>query len=283
MNIFTKLVIILILVMSLVYTGFATIIFNTKENYKVMLHKKDEVTKKISDEDNAVITRKKEEFSKLDNETKSLETEKKSKASELNSSADKLNQEKNTLAELQQNITELTAENERMARDIEYERRRNEELHRDIETSRKRFQETENDLNMTEARLINDKDELARTKKELASLDEQYIELSRKYDQAKTTLDGYVANKDLKPPIIPYKDIRGKVLAVSPKTNVVVISPGENSGVKVGMEFTVSRDNKFIAKIKVDKVEETFSTAITVDGLSTDLIREQDDVTTSPF
>ncbi|MBI4834685.1 MAG: hypothetical protein HY811_07715 [Planctomycetes bacterium] len=283
MNIFTKLVIILILVMSLVYTGFATIIFNTKENYKVMLHKKDEATKKISEVDNAEITRQKEEFAKLESETKALETEKKNKTAELTSSADKLTQEKNSLGDIQKNITELTAENERMARDIEYERRRNEELHRDIETSRKRFQETENDLNIAEARLINDRDDLARTKKELAALDEQYIELSRKYDQAKSTLEAYQRNKDLKPPVTPYKDIRGKVLAVSQNTNVVIISAGETAGAKVGMEFTVSRDNKFIAKIKVDKVEENFSTATPVEKLSTDLIREQDDVTTSPF
>jgi len=282
MNLLSKLFIVLIFVMSLVYLGFTTTIFNYRQDYKAQFYEKTQEIKDIKDRDEKEINRLNTDITDLENETKSLTNQLKTVSQKSQETLGELTNKQSDLASSQTELNTLTQENERLSRDIDAESKRNEDMEREIETYRKRFQEAENDLNIISARLIENKDELTRGKKNLAALDEQYIELSRKSKQAQELLD-YYKKLPIKEPVEVPKTIRGKVLAVSKTHNIVLVSVGEDAGVKVGTEFTVYRGDKFIAKIRVDKVDKNYSTAMPIEGLTKDIIKEQDDVTTSPL
>lgn len=124
-------------------------------------------------------------------------------------------------------------------------------------------------------------DLIEKQKRDFESLDEAYIELSRKYSEleGKTALITTVRI----PKQNEIKTIKSKIIAINEKGNIVVLGIGEESGVKVGAEFTVCRGNKYIGKIRVDKVDKDFSTAITIPDLMRDKIQSGDDITNSPF
>ncbi|MDD5116310.1 MAG: hypothetical protein PHW98_04520 [Candidatus Omnitrophica bacterium] len=69
--------------------------------------------------------------------------------------------------------------------------------------------------------------------------------------------------------------LEGKVTVVNKEYNFAVINLGEKDGVKVGNEFSVTRDGKVIGDIKVEKVHESMSAAGFAAGLK-DLIQEND-------
>jgi hypothetical protein len=70
----------------------------------------------------------------------------------------------------------------------------------------------------------------------------------------------------------------GKVLAVDNGMGLVVVSLGEEDGVKNGFEYVVSRGNKYIATIKVTDVQAKKSTALVVQGMQTGPVSANDTV-----
>jgi chromosome segregation ATPase len=282
MNIFIKLLFVFIFVMSAVFLGLTATAFNHRQNYKTQFLTKIDEIKEISTKDNKEIERLKSELNTAESKNAEKENEIKSLEQKLTEASTELQSKQKHYADLQTENKTLNTEHDELSRNIDAESKRNEDLHREFENYRKRFQEAENDLNMLSAKLIENKDELVRNKKNLAALDNQYIELSRKYNQSQELLD-YYKKLNIKEPVEVTKTIRAKIAAVSEKLNIVLITAGEDEGVKVGMEFTVYRENKFIAKVRVDKVDKKHCTAIPIEGLAKDIVKEQDDVTTNPF
>ncbi len=78
-------------------------------------------------------------------------------------------------------------------------------------------------------------------------------------------------------------EIRGKVLRVDDKLDLVFINVGEKHGVKQGYEFTVWRDAEYVAKIRVELVEADISTGRPVEGFRRASIRVGDNVDTRLF
>lgn len=74
------------------------------------------------------------------------------------------------------------------------------------------------------------------------------------------------------------KILEGKIMVVNREFNFVVINLGSKDNVKVGDEFSVSRDGKSIGDVKVEKVHETMSAAGFIPQLK-DLIKENDKIT----
>lgn len=74
------------------------------------------------------------------------------------------------------------------------------------------------------------------------------------------------------------KALEGKVMVVNKEFNFVVINLGAKDKLNVGDEFVISRGNKVIGDIKVEKVHEAMSAAGFVPELK-DFIRENDKVT----
>ena len=76
--------------------------------------------------------------------------------------------------------------------------------------------------------------------------------MARKIGDLDRRLKIYEQDKETVPPLPPMK---GKVLAVEPKWDFVVIDLGANQGVVERGELLVSREGKLVAKVRVARVE----------------------------
>ncbi len=74
----------------------------------------------------------------------------------------------------------------------------------------------------------------------------------------------------------PAARIEAKVIAVRPPIGRVMLSAGREQGVKVGYVFSVWRDERFIARVKVLKLFEMMSSARILETSSDEEIREGD-------
>ncbi|MDP3786583.1 MAG: hypothetical protein Q8R05_03420 [Candidatus Omnitrophota bacterium] len=128
-------------------------------------------------------------------------------------------------------------------------------------------------------------------KKEHDSLQEQYDKISKDYDslqvQLKTVkgqndnltkqLENLEAKKEVeldKIVVTPGAEAEGKVLVVNKEFNFIVVSAGNNRGLRPGVVLSIFRAGRFVAKAQVEKVYETMSAAnIMADGAE---IREGD-------
>ncbi len=128
-------------------------------------------------------------------------------------------------------------------------------------------------------------------KKEHLSLQEQYDKINKDYEslqaQLKTVkaqnenltkqLDDMESRKEVeldKIVVSPGAEAEGKVLVVNKEFNFIVVSAGNNKGMRPGVMLSIFRDGKFVAKAQVEKVYETMSAAnIQPDGSE---IREGD-------
>lgn len=115
-------------------------------------------------------------------------------------------------------------------------------------------------------------------KKEHLSLQGQYDKINKEYEtlqqQLKTVkaandnltkqLQDLEANKEVeldKIVVTPGAEAEGKVLVVNKEFNFIVVSAGNNKGLRPGVVLNIFRDGKFVAKVQVEKVYETMSAA----------------------
>ena len=73
-------------------------------------------------------------------------------------------------------------------------------------------------------------------------------------------------------------DLRGKVTAVDPKWDFVILDIGDDQGVKENSELLVSRNGHLVAKVIVSKLEKGRSTANVVPGWKLGEVFEGDEV-----
>ncbi len=202
--------------------------------------------------------------------------------------------------ELNQNLTDandekLVARNERRilsermsANQLELDRRHKhiERMHRIVltqqqalEFAKKNMQnalsqrmEMENDLNGSRSRLVAVQKEKARLEKDLHH--QTWI--------IQTLVDHGVPVRDLvfgtgAQPQVP---IHGKVLAVRPEVNLVMLSVGNDDEVKKGYRFTVYRLEQYIGKVEVEKVFSDMCSARILPDWTKEEVKEGDDAST---
>lgn len=132
------------------------------------------------------------------------------------------------------------------------------------------------DLKLTPSKIRTEHKELPLVKGELATIKSenkilmsQYTKLEGEYDALKNPL-----KKVLQP-----VGLKGRVVAVDPKWKFVILSIGANHGVRKNGELTVSREGRYIARLKVSSVEAGHSIANVMDDFdSEDVIQEGDEV-----
>jgi hypothetical protein len=105
--------------------------------------------------------------------------------------------------------------------------------------------------------------DLKRANDDVAEKERQLVELSKERDNLRAQMDALVKlGVDVAKIIgnnVP--EIVGKVSAVDPNGSFVVLSVGENEGVKVGYPFDVYRGGDYIGRVVVDDVLPDSSTA----------------------
>lgn len=112
-------------------------------------------------------------------------------------------------------------------------------------------------LGVTPAEIKNFKQQLAQTSDERDAYSEENKVLLRKNSELSTQLSRYVG-PEVDPKMPPLK---GKIVAVDPKYDFVVVNVGGNQGAVENGKLLVDRDGKLIGKLRITKVEPNTSIA----------------------
>jgi len=282
MSLLTKILIITALIANLVYFFLTGALLNYRAYYKDKLQ-----TKRVELEE--TVKKDIDEITKLRSDIKSVQSKNDSFRVQMENINNAIKQYQSQLQEVQENITvlknragELKAGNEGLTQNRDKLIQRNNDLQTQLALFREKQQKMQKDAEQLQEEMQKVADELATTNKNLSLLNDEYLELSKKYQFAQQSLR-YYESLAIEKPIGPPNVIRGKVLAIGDSQNVVIISPGESTGVTVGTEFTVYRGDKYIGKVRVDKVDKEFSTAMVITGMMKDTITVQDDIINSPY
>ncbi|HVR76607.1 MAG TPA: hypothetical protein VMT52_19920 [Planctomycetota bacterium] len=124
--------------------------------------------------------------------------------------------------------------------------------------------------------------DLEKTNEELHVARATYKELADNFDSLEINMNAAMARyPELKKAGPAARPIDGLVTAVKPDANLVVLSIGREQKVETGYEFTISRGEKFIGKVKVLKVFPDLSGAEVLYTKEGEEIQQGDKATTS--
>jgi peptidoglycan hydrolase CwlO-like protein len=265
MTFWAKILTLIILVLSIVFAAMSGVLFAKRQDYRAELVLTNKQRAEEKTKDNATIDRLESEKSDLATDLSAKQTELSTAKSQVDLLTNdmeemrgKVEQLQGTLAKEQDNVTTLTqATNDLVSR--------NDVLGQ--ENGRIR----QENLALTE-NLANEQNTVNNLKKEVASLTEQretlqagltdaretiqlneevFAELAKRNIEAQTVIAGLTA--------VP--QIKARVMTVDPKTNLVVLNAGSEQGVRKNFEFTIFRDDKFVAKVIVFDTDKDMSAA----------------------
>jgi hypothetical protein len=112
-------------------------------------------------------------------------------------------------------------------------------------------------------------------KKNIVTLEGEKKEVERDLKYALDTIEKLIGKGGEKIPPLP-ADLRGKVVAVDPKWDFMVVDVGRNQKVIQNGRLLVSRDGKLLAKVKVVGVEDNRSIVNLLPGWKLDEVMEGD-------
>lgn len=92
---------------------------------------------------------------------------------------------------------------------------------------------------------------------ELVSLRQQILELEKQNAELANLIAPATPGKRRAQP----KFIRGKITAINPNTNILILSLGKQDAISPGAELDLFRDHQVIARLKIDVVETDWSSA----------------------
>lgn len=284
MSTLSKVFVVLLLVVSLVYLGISATLFEQR----IDLMKKYELERQrhadTMKQRDIVIAHYKADLEQAKRESDVHQDRIRVQEQQIRDLQDRLTR---TLADVDDLKTQLQQLNTRLGETVDQLKaatRYGEEL-------RKKLEETANDS--TAARAERDqalyesqqaKRELEVTRKDFGDLERQHVELAKELDKMKLMIDELVkAGIDVTAIAahdVP-KNIKGRVMAVSDQFNVGVLSVGADQGVKMGYPFTIYRADKFVAKATVDSVERDWCTVHWDAGMAKDKVMVNDEAATS--
>jgi hypothetical protein len=132
--------------------------------------------------------------------------------------------------------------------------------------------EMENEANNSRHRLIASQKEKARLEKDL----HHNSWVIQKLQDSGVPVQDIVFGAGDQPDV----DIHGKVLAVRPEVNLIMVSVGTDQKVRKGYRFTVFREDRYIGKVEVEKVFANMCSARILSEWTKEKVKEGDDVST---
>lgn len=124
-----------------------------------------------------------------------------------------------------------------------------------------------NKQGLTPQKIVAEHKELPLVKGELATIKDENGILISQFTKIK---DEYEVLKNPLKKVLQPVGIRGRIVAVDPRWKFVILNVGSNHGVRKNGELTVSREGRFIARLKVSSVEAGHSIANVMDAYDAD-------------
>ncbi len=283
MNTFTRVMVIVVLVLSLIYVGVSAVLFATREKWRSQYLELEEQKARMETELNSKIKALEQENKKvssdLDRKSKdlltleerwtTLDAENKSLISQnqewgnrivqLRDSVDKLKEEslsdKKLMRDFQAQLTETEANLRAMTRERD-----------DLSELRQRL---EGDLSRTNTQLEETKKALAKASEQKNKLEEIIAVLAERG----IAVDEIAGALEVPP-------IRGSVVNFDGEYGLVLINVGSQDGVKRGFEFVVSRGDEYVSKIVIHEVYDKIAAGKSLEGYTRKPIKTGDRVDT---
>ena len=124
-----------------------------------------------------------------------------------------------------------------------------------------------NKQGLTPSKILAEHKELPLVKGELGTIKQENNILMNQFTKIK---DEYEVLKNPLRKVLQPVGIRGKIVAVDPRWKFVILNVGANHGVRKNGELTVSREGRYIARLKVSSVETGHSIANVMDFFDAD-------------
>jgi peptidoglycan hydrolase CwlO-like protein len=280
MSTLTKVFVVLVLVISLVYLGVSATLFAHRADYKNWWEKEKvahEATKTSMKKEieglNADIVSKGKTIADRDAAVAKAQGESENAKRELENLNTKF-------AKLSSDYTTLTALQEKLQANNNDLAVKNDNLNKYLGEEKKLREDAQRVRDTVQAELLASNDRLEKAYKDIAEMEKQLVEVSRSKNDIEQQL-AYL--RDRVPNIgdlAVEPKIDGLVLGVSDKVNLVLISVGQKDKVQVGFKFTVYRGSQYVSKLVVDKVEDTWAACRELTDFRKDTIQQGDKVST---
>jgi len=234
-------------------------------------------------------------YTQVKEKIETLQTNLADTTNRLNNTQDKLAKTSATLEETQNNLKQTTSElmdTRAQLTDVTTQR---DEINKLAQQKMADLEKTEKSLNDANSRLsrwaavgmepedvtqmrLDLKDAVANNQ---ALLDENAL-LNKKIVRVQNELDRYTKGEQ---PVLLPDALKGKVVAVDPKWDFIILDIGEDDGVVERGEVLISRDGKLVGKAKIVTLEAKKAIANIIPGYTTEgeIIMEGDTVMAAKF
>lgn len=280
MSIATKVFIVLVMVLSVVFSGYHLAYYATRENYKAALNQTvqqyDEL-KKLFDssktEQQVVIQSLKSEVADLQMRIKSKIdslAEKDARIAALEGESRRKDSDKENL---QSNLNNAQA----IATEIS---NRIDALEKEKANSQKAADSAMEQLELAMDNAAQEEFHKISYRQQTKDLTSQLGDVQEQLYQAQIRLRAYSDAYGPLDPLQAVPVIEGKIVGVGDDHETVVINRGEKDQVKIGYVFNIRRGNSFIGKARVDSIQQDLAVAYVLKEFLKGDIKELDDVST---
>lgn len=230
------------------------------------------VTQKMArDQINTVIASRDDHINKENQER----TGRKKAETTLATTSNLLNQTKATLAKTEEELNntkqQLAAAQSNLQK-TEGDLRAEVNKRKDAEAQLEKFRQ----LGLTPEQIVQLQNNYKKSNDAVAALEDEKKILARRVLELKNQVDSFLGGEEYVAPIP--SGTKGKIVAVDPKWNFVVLNIGKDKGLLERGILLVHRQSKFVGKIRIAEVMDSRSIANVMPGTGLDEIQEGDQV-----
>jgi hypothetical protein len=131
-------------------------------------------------------------------------------------------------------------------------------------------------LGLSSEQVVALKNDYKKANDAIAALEDEKKILSRQVQEWRIKYEALVGGPDYEAPLPA--GTKGKIVAVDPKWNFVVLNIGKDKGVLERGVLLVHRESKYIGKVRIAEVQETRCIATVMPGTTLEEIQEGDQV-----
>jgi len=286
MSTVAKIFVVLNLVFALIYAGVAATLLQKQEHWKynfekeVLAHGK---TKKTLEDQ---LTTEREKNATLVKEVDSWRNKCDAVETQLETNKNDLINVEKKWEEMKGNLDSLVQKYEQLAAELSEVQKQKDELQQQLNQTLAEKDDAIHRMDQS----IDDRQRLQQQledlKVDLGSLRQRHVDLAKKKAELEWII---VAIQDklgigiMKGVLKNVPQINGNVVGVSNRVNLVVISVGEEDGVRVGFEFTIYRGSSYVGKLVVEKVFPRQAAARIILDKTKDRVQAGDKVSTHVY